>query len=167
MKRLASILLALTACTDSGPGTGAASLSNVSPMVKSAAATSFTGPDASGTKVKGWTIDFYKGAPGSDCKSKGTNLVASVGIYTNQAAGSSGKAMLSLGDIGIVLTSPPDTSTGASATMGAVGLFNIEGAITITDFAPDHINGTVAAGGMDANGNGVSMAGMFQAPVCQ
>jgi hypothetical protein len=163
MTRLAPILLVLTACSDSGTGTGAATLSNVSPVVMSAAATSFTGPDASGTKVKGWTIDFYKGAPGSDCTSKGKNVVASVGIYTNQTTGT---AKLALGDIGIVTTSPPDTSTGAAATMGAMGLSNIQGAITITDFAPDHINGTVAAGGTDANNNGVTMSGMFEAPVC-
>lgn len=166
MQRLASILLVLSACTDSGTGTGAATLSNVTPTVMSSAASTFSGPDASGTKVLGWTIDFYKGAPGADCKSKGSNVVASVGIYTNQAAGSKPKATLMLGDVSIVQTSPPDTTTGAAATMGAMGVAGISGVITITDFAPDHITGTVAAGGTDTTGT-VNMMGMFMAPVCQ
>jgi hypothetical protein len=164
MHRLAWILLIVTACSDTGPGTGAASLTNVQPMVKSAAASTFSGPNAAGTKVNGWTIDFYSSPVGSDCKSKGTKIVASVGIYTN-ATGST-KATLPLGDIGIVLTSPPDTTAGNAATMGAMGIAGIQGIITITDFAPDHITGTVAAGGTDVNGANVSMMGMFDAPDC-
>jgi hypothetical protein len=165
MQRLASILLVLSACSSSGPGTGAASLSNTSPMVQSAAASSFHGMDASGADVLGWTINFYSGAPGADCTNK-NKLPASIGIWTNQPNGSAKKATLTLGDIGIVTTSPPSTSTGAAATMGATGAGQIQGVVTITDFAPDHISGTVSAGGFDANMAPVSLTGMFDAPDC-
>jgi hypothetical protein len=165
MHRLACFLLVVTACSDSGTGTGAATLSNVTPTVMSAAASSFSGPDANGTKVLGWTINFYKGAPGADCKSKGTNVSASIGIFTNQTG--SGKAMLSLGDIGIVTTSPPDTTAGAAANMGAVGINGIQGVTTITEFAADIIKGTVNAGGTATAGGGVTMSGMFEASICE
>ena len=166
MQRLASILLVLTACSDSGPGTGAAMLTGTSMEVKSAAASSFHGADANGTDVLGWTIDFYTSTPGSDCNNKG-KLPASIGIWTNQANGSAKHATLTLGDIGIVTTSPPDTSTGEVATMGADGVGQIQGIVTITDFAPDHITGTVNAGGRDANMAPVSLTGMFMAPICK
>ena len=168
MHRLACLLVALAACgADSGPGTGTAMLTGVVPQVQSAAASSFTGPDAKGTKVMGWTIDLYTTAPGSDCKSKGTKIAASVGIYTNQAAGSAKSATLMPGDIGIVTTSPPDTSLSAAvATMGAQGVSGIQGDITITEFGPDQIAGTISAGGFDANQTGVTMTGMFMAPYC-
>lgn len=167
MLRLACVLVVVAACgADSGPGTGAAMLTGVVPQVQSAAASSFTGPDANGTKVLGWTIDLYSTAPGSDCKSKGTKIAASVGIYTNQMAGSAKTATLAPGDVGIVTMSPPSTSNGPIATMGAQGVSSIQGVITITEFGPDQIAGTISAGGFDANQAGVSMTGMFMAPYC-
>jgi hypothetical protein len=140
-------------------------LTNVTPTVMSSSASSFTGPDASGTKVNGWTINFYKGAPGADCKSKGTNVAASIGIFTNQTG--KAKATLALGDIGIVTTSPPDTGSGYAATMGAVGVNNIQGVVSITEYAADIIKGTVSAGGVDMGGAGVTMTGTFEASICQ
>jgi hypothetical protein len=140
-------------------------ITNVTPPAMSSSASSFTGPDASGTKVLGWTINFYKGAPGADCKNKGTNIVASIGIFTNQTG--KGKATLSLGDIGIVTTSPPDTTTGFAATMGAVGISNIQGDVMITDYAPDVIKGSVAAGGNGDGGVNVAMSGTFEASICE
>lgn len=166
MHRLACVLVVLAACSDSGPGTGPGMLSGVMPEVKSASASSFTGPDASGNKVMGWTIDFYSSSVGSDCKSRGTKVVASIGIFTNQAAGSAKTATLQLGDIGIVTMSPPDTGAGTAATMGAMGVSGLQGSVSISDFAPDHITGTVSAGGYDANNAPVTLTGTFMAPDC-
>ena len=164
MHRLACVLVVVAACSGGGPGTGAATLTNVMPQVKSASASSFTGADASGTKVLGWTINFYSTAVGSDCTSKGSNVVASIGIFTNQTG--SGKAKLELGDISIVGQSPPSTANGAAATMGAMGVSQITGIVHISDYAPDHISGTVSAGGNDTNNAPVSLTGMFTAPDC-
>lgn len=167
MLRLACVLVVVAACSSSGPGTGPGMMSGVMPEVKSSAATPFTGPDASGKKVMGWTIDFYSSSVGSDCKSKGSKVVASIGIFTNQAAGSAKTATLQPGDIGIVSTSPPDTSSGAAATMGAMGVSGLQGSVSIGDFASDHISGTVAAGGFDVNNSPVTLNGTFDAPTCE
>jgi len=142
-------------------------LSNVTPTVKSAAASSFSNDDASGTKVLGWEIDFYVGAPGADCTSKGKNVPASIAIFTNQAAGGTQKeATLMNTDISIVTTAPPETTNNFAANMGADGISNIQGIVEITDFAPDHITGTVNAGGVDSNQASVTLSGTFMAPVC-
>lgn len=166
MRRLAGLLVVVAACSDSGPGTGDATLSNVSPAVKSSSSVSFKGLDGNGTNVLGWKIEFYSSKPGSDCKSMGTAISSSIGIFTNQAVGSATKATLQTGDIFIVTTSPPTATGSAVANMGANGVSNIMGVVTVTDFAPDHITGTVNAGGADNNGNSVTLAGTFTAPVC-
>ncbi|HTR49524.1 MAG TPA: hypothetical protein VMJ10_02390 [Kofleriaceae bacterium] len=167
MLRLACVLVVVGACSSSGPGTGAAMLSNVTPAIKSAAASSFENDDMSGTKVLGWSIDFYVGGPGSDCTSKGKNVTASIAIFTNQAAGGTQKeATLMDTDISIVTTAPPSTSNNFAANMGADGVSNIQGIVTISDFAPDHITGTVTAGGVDSNQASVTLDGSFMAPIC-
>jgi hypothetical protein len=167
MARLALVLVAISACSSSGPGTGTAMLSTLAPAVQSASSSSFTNADASGTKVLGWKIDFYTTAPGSDCTSRGKNVSASVAIFTNQAAGGAQKqATLSLGDVSIVTAAPPDTSNGTVANMDANNVGMIQGIVEIDDFAPDHITGSVSAGGFDVNQNPISLAGPFMAPNC-
>ena len=167
MLRLACVLVVVGACSSSGTGTGEAMLSNVTPAIKSAAATSFANDDASGTKVLGWSVDFYVGSPGADCTSKGKNVTASIAIFTNQAAGGTQKeATLMDTDISIVTMAPPMTTNSFAANMGADGISNIQGIVEITDFAPDHITGTVNAGGVDANQASVTLSGTFMAPVC-
>jgi hypothetical protein len=162
-------LVVVTACGSSGPGTGAGTLSTLVPQIKSSAASSFSDDDASGTKVLGWTIDFYTGGPGSDCTDKGKNVTASVAIFTNQPAGGAQKeaTLQQSSDISIVTIAPPDTTNGFAANMGADNVNNIQGIVEITDFAPDHITGTVSAGGVDVNQASVPLNGTFTAPVCK
>ena len=176
MQRLACLLIGITAaCGGSGADTGAASLTGVIPPVKSASASVFTGPDAEGNMVMGWTIDLFEDGPGADCASEESNVVASIGIFTNQAEGSKPQAILPTGGISIVTTSPPSLAAAAQvATMGAEGIASIQGLVTITEFHltadamhADRIKGTIAAGGSDAGtGEGVSLTGEFVAPFC-
>ena len=176
MTRLACLLaLAVAACSGSGFETGAASVTSVMPVIKSAAAVSFTGADGAGTMVLGWTIDLYDKAPGTDCQSSDVHPTASLGIFTNQPPGTHPKAQLSTGDISIVATSPPTVNGTAAATMGAPGISTIVGTVTITEFhlkpdgkTADKISGTLNAGGTDASsGTGVALTGMFAAPICE
>jgi hypothetical protein len=173
MQRLACLILGITAACTSGTPTGEAGLSGVQPPVMSAAAETFTGPDAEGNKVMGWKILLYQNSVGSDCL-EGT-ILASVGIFTNDAAGSKPQALLPTGGISIVATSPPSLMASArAATMGAQGVASITGLLEITEFHltadaqhADRIKGTIAAGGTDAgSGEGVLLNGSFTAPVC-
>jgi hypothetical protein len=166
-------LLVVVAACGSGFETGAASLTGVMPMVKSAGAKSFTGNEAGGMKVLGWTINFFGQDPGADCVSGDNHPVANISIYTNQAPSGSKKAMLDTnGDVVIVAASPPPVQGSAVASMSAMGIDGIVGAVTITNFhlradlTADKIEGTVSAGGT-SNGNTVDIMGTFSAPVCE
>lgn len=176
MQRLACLLLGITAaCGTDGADTGEASLTGVMPTVKSASASVFTGPDAEGNMVMGWTIDLFENGPGADCASEDTKVVASIGIFTNQAAGSKPQPILQTGGIAIVTTSPPSlTAAAQAATMGAMGIASIQGLVTITEFHltpdamhADRIKGDINAGGSIAGtGEGVNLTGSFTAPFC-
>ena len=171
MQRLACLVLVLAAaCSDSGPPTGAAMLSNLG--VKAAATEPFEGPDASGATVMGWTVLFFEDAAGGDCKS-GT-VLAKIGIYTTQAKGSAPQAILQTGGISIVTDAPPMIIGNAAANMTAMGVGSIQGLVNIDEFHltadakhADRIMGTVSAGGYDANNAGVSLTGTFTAPICE
>jgi hypothetical protein len=176
MQRYAWLLLGITAaCGTDGAPTGEASITGTTPAIKSAAASAFADVDADGNKVLGWTIDLFENPAGADCESSDTKVVASVAIYTNQADGSKPQAILQTGGISIVTTSPPSLQASAVvATMGAMGVANIMGQVTITEFHltpdamhADRISGTLNAGGTNAgNGEGVFMMGNFVAPFC-
>jgi hypothetical protein len=176
MQRFACLLIGITAaCGGSGADTGEASLSGLTPPVKSAAASVFTGADGDGNMVMGWTIDLFEDGPGADCASSETNVIASIGIFTNQAAGSKPQPILPVGGISIVTMSPPSLTASANvATMGAENVASIVGQVTITEFHltadamhADRIKGTIAAGGKDAGtGADVLMNGEFTAPFC-
>jgi hypothetical protein len=173
MQRLAALfLVVLAACGASGAGTEAATLSGISPTIKSSFAQSFTGPDGGGTMVLGWTINFSDSGPGADCKSGDTHIVASIGIFTNQAAGSAKVATLDTGDVAIVAASPPTVQGNAAANMGAMGVSNILGNVSITAFSKNtggdviEIDGSVIAGGLDGNQSSVSIGGNFVASIC-
>jgi hypothetical protein len=168
------LLVVVAACGGSGFETGAATLTSITPPVMSAASVSFTQADGAGTMVLGWTIRFYAQGAGADCKADDVKPIGSVGIFTAQQPDASHKkAMLQTGDIVIVTASPPTVSGTAAATMGVMDIANVVGTISITDFhllpdlTADKISGTVNAGGTDKNGNGVSITGMFVAPVCE
>jgi hypothetical protein len=175
MKRLACVLLVgMAACGGSGFNTGEASLTNVMPEIKSAGAVSFTGADGNGTMVQGWTINLFSADANSDCVDAKSKLVGSIGIYSSQTPDMADKAQLQTGDIAIVTTAPPPVNGNAAANMGAEGISNIVGTVTITNFhltadlTADLIEGTINAGGMDsASGSAVSLTGMFSAPVCE
>ncbi len=173
MQRLACLLVILTAaCGDDGTGTGEATLSYVMPSVKSAYAKTFKGVDGSGTTVLGWKIELTDAAPGTGCKASGVKVQASVGIFTSQTSGTF--ADLPTGDISIVLDSPPTApAMSASANMGATGVTGVEGTISITGVGKTadgksviRIDGSIAAGGSDGNGNPVMLMGTFDAPNC-
>jgi hypothetical protein len=177
MKRFAcSLVLVLTACGVKGPPTGKSNVSGTTPSIMSAGANSFTGADANNPPqmVKGWTIYLFSNGPGANCNSADTKVVASIGIFTNQMADSTHKtAQLAEGEYTIVTQSPPPVNgTGGAATMGANGLDNIGGLVTITDFyaekdgTVDHISGTVAASGTSSTGDTVQLMGDFTAPNC-
>ena len=166
------LLIGLLAACTSGTATGEATL-NTTPAAMSAAAETFTGDDAEGNSVLGWKILFFQSGPGSDCL-EGT-VVASVGIYTNEAAGSKPQALLVNGGIAIVAQSPPSLMASTrAATMSATGIATITGQLTITEFHltadakhADRIKGTIAAGGTDSgSGAGIILDGTFTAPVC-
>src|SRR5688500_4882787 len=96
MQRFASLLcvIAAAAC-GGGTETGEASLSNTTPPVMSAAAKPFSGADGGGNMVLGWKIELYKDAPGASCTD--ASRVGTIGIYSNQAAGSGPQAILTTG----------------------------------------------------------------------
>lgn len=149
-------------------------LTGITPPVMSAASVSFTQADGSGTMVLGWTLKFYTQGAGADCQADDVKPIGSVGIFTSQPPDASHKkAMLQTGDIVIVTASPPTVSGSAAATMGVMDIADIVGTVTITDFhllpdlTADKISGMISAGGTDKTGNGVSITGMFVAPVCE
>lgn len=168
-------VVGIAACGGSGFTTGEASLTNVTPAVKSASATSFTAADGNGTMVLGWTIDLFEQGPGADCQSSDVHVVASIGIFTSQTPDATHKkAMLTTGDIVIVTASPPAVNGTAAATMGVMGVADIVGTVSIATFhlkgdgTPDRIDGTINAGGTSSSsGAGVSMTGTFTAPICE
>jgi hypothetical protein len=176
MQRFACLLLGITAaCGPDGAPTGEASLSGTTPAVMSASSSTFTDADADGNMVLGWTIDLFENAPGANCASSDTKVVASIGIFTNQPAGSKPQAILPIGGIAIVTTSPPSLQASSQvATMGVMGVANVMGQVTISEFhltpdamRADRISGTIAAGGKDAGtGADVIMNGTFVAPFC-
>lgn len=174
MQRLGCLFLVITAaCGTSGPGSGMASLTNTTPPVMSAYSKSFVGADASGTMVMGWTIDFTDSAPNTDCKSDQIKIQASVGIFSSQTPGGSAKhAVLQTGDIVITSMAPPTVSGQFAANMGAKGISNVVGTVSISEFNPDsngnvtRIKGTINAGGAGMGGGTVTLTGMFDAPTC-
>lgn len=172
MQRLAFLALLIgAACGSSGSATGAASLTGVTPAVKAAATEPFEGRDGSGTNVMGWTILLFADAAGGGCMEG--DVVAKVGIFTNQAVGSAPQAILTQGGIPIVAEAPPAVAGQAAANMGVEGLGGVTGLIQITDFrlnadgkTASRIEGSISAAGYDANNEGVSVTGDFVAPVC-
>ncbi len=170
MQRLLFILaVVIPACGGSGFDTGMAMLSS-STKIKSASAKPFTGADAMGNQVLGWTIDFHSASPGSDCMDDGIDKLASIGIFTNQAKGSAKVAMLQTGDFPIVKMSPPPTTNGTAVTMGIDMVSGVVGTLTISDVFVNGdkpgITGSVNAGGTDSTGTGIAITGMFVAPQC-
>jgi hypothetical protein len=172
MQRLACLALVLTAACGGGTPTGEATLSGVSPAVKAASMETFQGPDAAGTNVLGWTINFYSNDAGGDCLEG--SVVAKITIYTTQAVGSKPQALLQTGGIPIVTEVPPTVNGQATANMGVEGVSMVQGQIQIQEFHltpdamhADRIAGTVNAGGYDANQGGVSLTGTFTAPICE
>ncbi len=172
MKRLALVTL-IAACGGSGFETGPASISGLTPAAMSASATSFNDADGAGTMVMGWKISFWEQADGADCQSNDTHRLAAVSIYTNQPVADGKKAMLVDGDIVITSDNPPTVAGTVVATMGAEKIGSIVGDLIITDFhlktdlSADQITGSLSAGGADANGTGVTIAGDWTAPVCE
>jgi hypothetical protein len=176
MQRLACLLIGITAAACGGGGTdsGPADLMGTIPPGKSVGARTFAGKEGNGMDVLGWKLEFFEQGPGADCLSTDTKVVARIGIYTNQPNDKSKpNAILALGDIPIVTTSPPPVNGQAAATMSAEGVNGINGIVTITEFHleadamhADRIKGTVSAGGMDGTGNPIAVTGSFDAPFC-
>ena len=172
MHRLAGICGVLAACS-SGTGTGAASLMGPTVATNSATATAFFDVDATGTKVRGWTIDFFEAKPGADCTDGGLKVSASLGIWTNQPADGTKVATLpSMAEIGIITMNPPMINGQAIALLGAEGVGSIVGTMMINEFHldakgnPDKITGSINAGGTGNGGAAVSVTGDFAAPIC-
>lgn len=172
MQRLPCLALLIAAACGGGTATGEATLSGVEPPVMAAASEPFSGADGAGNEVLGWSILLYADGPGGDCLEG--NVVAKVGIYSNQAAGSGPHAILPEAGISIVAESPPTVVGTAAANMGVDGLSGVGGQITITEFhltpdgiTADRIAGSINAAGFDANQAGVSLTGDFTAPICQ
>ena len=174
MQRFACLLCVLTAAAcGGGTETGEASLTNVQPPVKSAAAKPFTGADGAGAMVLGWKIELYKDSAGSSCTE--ASKVGTIGIYTNQAAGSNDQALLSTGFITFVTMAPPTVLASAAANMSVEGVSITSGGVTLTEFHltpdakhADRIAGTISAGGTDGgSGADVTLDGMFTAPICE
>ena len=157
MKRLVFLVL-LVGCGSDGPGTGMATLSGVTPTVKSASMDAFV--DDAGNM--GWKVNFTDSDKGADCNS-GT-IRATLAIYTAQPDNGMG-AQLERGDILIVTMSPPSVQGTAAANFGVDGIGGITGTITVTDFYKDHLDGEVNAGGT-AGGTSVALTGSFHAPTC-
>jgi hypothetical protein len=176
MQRIACLLIGIAAACGGGTDSGPANLTGVMPPAKSVGARTFSGMDGSSPAmtVLGWKLEFFENDPGADCLSTDTKVVASIGIYTNQVDdGVKPQALLAVGDIPIVVTSPPPVNGAAAATMSAMGVVNPTGIVTITEFhrTPDNmhgdrIKGTVTAGGQDGQGGGISITGTFDAPYC-
>jgi hypothetical protein len=174
MNRLACVVIALaTGCSGSGFATGTATLSGLAPTPMSASATSFNAADGAGTMVMGWKISFWQQGEGADCQSADTHREAALSIFTGQPVASGKKAMLELGDYPITTDSPPTVAGTGAATMGAEGVGQIVGSVSITQFhlrtdlSADSIKGTVSAGGNNASSAGVAINGSFDAPVCE
>ena len=166
MQRLAWFLVVMaSACGDSGYKTGMAMLST-STMVQSASAKPFTGADATGAMVLGWTVKFYPNKPGHDCMDDALAEVATLDIYTNQPDGSAKVATLETGGVAIVKDSPPSAASGFGAHMGIDDISNVAGLITIQDVYIDHITAMIAAGGTDSTGAQISVDGSFDALTC-
>src|SRR5690242_16519961 len=122
MHRLAGICVVLAACS-SGTGTGAATLMGPTVATNSATATPFFDVDAGGTKVRGWTIDFFEAKAGADGTDNSLKVSASLGIWTNQPAGGNKVATLQgAGQISIVTMTPPMINGDAVGIMGAEGV---------------------------------------------
>jgi hypothetical protein len=173
MQRIACLLIGITAACGGGTDSGPGMLTGVTPQPKSVGARTFAGADGNGMNVLGWKLEFFEQGPGADCLSSDTKVLARIGIYTNQADdGVKEHALLAIGDIPIVVASPPPVNGAAAATMSAEGANGIQGIVTITEFHlsdathGDRIKGTVTAGGMDGAGGGVSITGTFDAPYC-
>lgn len=174
MRGIASLMLLLAACGDDGTPTAAATLMGTGTTVKSAYSRPFKGADGTGTQVLGWKVDFVNVGAGTGCKADGIKVIGSVGIFTDQPTSNGGNAVLTSGDISIVLDAPPTAvSGGFVANMGVDGLANVEGIISITGVgkAGDgktviKLEGTVSAAGQDSNMGTVNLAGTFTAPVC-
>ncbi len=174
MNRLACVVIALAAgCGGSGFETGTATLTGITPSPMSASATSFNEADGAGVMLMGWKISFWEQGDGADCQSADSHREAAISIFTNQPVVSGKKATLELGDDSIVVESPPTVAGSAAATMGAEGIGQIAGIVTITEFhlrtdlSADSIKGTVQAAGNDSGGTGVAITGSFTAPVCE
>jgi len=175
MQRIACLLIGITAACGGGTDSGPANLTGVMPAAKSVGARTFAGPDGSTPPVNvlGWKLEFFEQDPGADCLSADTKVVARVGIYTNQADdGVKPQALLAIGDIPIVVASPPPVNGAAAATMSAEGANMIQGLVSITEFHladamhGDRIKGTITAGGQDGAGGGINISGTFDAPYC-
>ena len=175
MQRLACLLIGITAAACGGGGTdsGPATLMGTVPPGKSVGARTFAGKDGNMVDVLGWKIEFFEQGPGADCLSSDTKVVARIGIYTSTPDDKmTDQAILKVGDIPIVTTSPPPVSGDAAATMSAEGVNGLQGVVSITEFHladikhGDRIKGTVTAGGMDGTGNPISVTGTFDAPYC-
>jgi hypothetical protein len=174
MQRFVCLLIGITAACGGGTESGPASLTGTIPPGKSVGARLFEGPDGEGNMVLGWKIEFFEQGPGADCLSAETKLVAAIGIYTRQAAGSQPQALLEVG-VGIPITTmtPPIVNGHAAANMSGEGVVIQSGLLTITEFHllpdakhADRIKGTVSAGGNDGTGNPVQVDGTFEAPYC-
>jgi hypothetical protein len=172
MHRLAGICVVLAACS-SGTGTGAATLMGPTVATNSATATPFFDVDAGGTKIRGWTIDFFEAKAGADCTDNSLKVSASLGIWTNQPAdGNKVGTLQSAGQISIITMNPPMINGDAVAIMGAEGIGQIVGIVQIDEFhldaggKPDKITGEINAGGLGNDGGSVNVTGMFTAPVC-
>lgn len=174
MQRFACLLIGITAACGGGTDSGPATLSGVTPPAMSVGARIFAGPDGDGNQVLGWKLEFFEQAPGADCLSADTKVVAAIAIYTKDPDdGSKEQAMLATGDISIVTDNPPKVNGNATATMSAEGVVISSGIVSITEFHltdlthADRIKGTVTAGGMDAGtGAAVAVSGEFDAPYC-
>jgi hypothetical protein len=173
MQRIACLLIGICAACGGGTESGPANLTGVMPPAKSVGARTFTGLNGNMMDVLGWKLEFFEQGEGADCLSEDTNVVASIGIYTTQANdGMDGHALLQIGDIPIVTTSPPPVNGAAAAVMSAEGVIITSGVLTLTEFHlsdtthADRIKGTVTAGGMDGTGVAVSVTGTFDAPYC-
>ncbi|HEY5921293.1 MAG TPA: hypothetical protein VIV11_06465 [Kofleriaceae bacterium] len=174
MQRIACLLIGITAACGDSTASGPATLTGTTPPGKSVGARTFAGLDAEGVEVLGWKLEFFEQGPGADCLSAETNVVASIGIWTKQPAGTQPQALLDVG-VGIPITtmSPPMVNGSAAATMAAEGVVIQSGLLTISEFhrTPDNmhadrIKGTVTAGGNDGAGNPLQVDGTFEAPYC-
>lgn len=175
MQRIACLSFVLFAACGGGIETGEASLSNVMPPAKSAAAKPFTGEDASGNMVLGWKIELYADGPGADCLSEDIDKVATIGIYTNKTAADGPHGTLAVGGISIVTMAPPMVLGNAAANVSVDGIAITGGLVTIDEYHlaadakhADRITGSISAAGTDAGtGGDVTVDGMFTAPVCE